>query len=144
MEKKRPRRRCRQKTTHKTLNPIFKPNKQTNAQPTGIDLPAGGEFTRLTPKVTDIVFVSTIKVILKPLVDEVPGFAGVAIALKSPPTIKYRLNFGTLSGGSFTVSSWLLSFMVLLFVRSAGSCFVCAWSACNRKGSERRRRRRRR
>lgn len=69
-----------------------------------IDLPAGGEFTRLTPKVTDIVFVATLKVIMKPLVDEIPGFAGVAIALKSPPTIKYRLNFGALSGGSLTTA----------------------------------------
>jgi hypothetical protein len=70
----------------------------------GIDLPAGGEFTRLTPKVTDIVFVATLKVIMKPLVDEIPGFAGVAVALKSPPTIKYRLNFGALSGGSVTTA----------------------------------------
>jgi hypothetical protein len=32
------------------------------------------EFTRLTPKVKDIVFVATMKVILKPLVEKVPGF----------------------------------------------------------------------
>jgi hypothetical protein len=32
------------------------------------------DFTRLTPKVKDIVFVATLKVVLKPLVEEIPGF----------------------------------------------------------------------
>jgi hypothetical protein len=70
----------------------------------GIDLPVGGDLTRLNPKVTDIVFVATFKVILKPLVRKVPGFAAMALALKGPPIINYRLNFGTLSGGSVTTA----------------------------------------
>jgi hypothetical protein len=32
------------------------------------------EFTRLTPKVKDIVFVATFKVMFRPLVDKIPGF----------------------------------------------------------------------
>ncbi|WIA11325.1 hypothetical protein OEZ85_011448 [Tetradesmus obliquus] len=59
-----------------------------------IDLPMGGEFTRLTPKVKDIVFVATFKVMFRPLVDKIPGFAAVAVAFKGPPIIKYRLDFG--------------------------------------------------
>eukprot|EP00882_Tetradesmus_deserticola_P006163 GHRQ01006488.1.p1 GENE.GHRQ01006488.1~~GHRQ01006488.1.p1 ORF type:complete len:665 (+),score=277.92 GHRQ01006488.1:457-2451(+) len=59
-----------------------------------IDLPVGGEFTRLTPKVKDIVFVATFKVMFRPLVDKIPGFAAVAVAFKGPPIIKYRLDFG--------------------------------------------------
>eukprot|EP00877_Chromochloris_zofingiensis_P004904 jgi/Chrzof1/14414/Cz09g02020.t1 len=70
----------------------------------GIELPVGGEFTRLNPKVTDIVFVATIKIILKPLVDKIPGFAAAAVALKSPPTVKYRLDFGKAFGSSFTAA----------------------------------------
>lgn len=70
----------------------------------GIDLPAGGEYTRLNPKVKDIVFVATIKVILKPLVDKIPGFAAAAVALKAPPIIKYRFDFGAAFGGSFTTA----------------------------------------
>ncbi|KAI8474104.1 MAG: hypothetical protein J3K34DRAFT_456945 [Monoraphidium minutum] len=70
----------------------------------GIDLPIGGDLTRLNPKVTDIVFVATLKIILKPLVRKIPGFAAIAVALKSPPLINYRLNFGALSGGSITTA----------------------------------------
>jgi hypothetical protein len=32
------------------------------------------EFTRLTPKVKDIVFVATFKIMFRPLVDKIPGF----------------------------------------------------------------------
>lgn len=41
------------------------------------------EFTRLNPKVTDIVFVATIKIILKPLVDKIPGFGECQIAMSA-------------------------------------------------------------
>lgn len=54
----------------------------------GIDLPIGGEYTRVTPKVKDIVFVATLKIMLKPLVEQIPGFAAAAVALKSPPDRK--------------------------------------------------------
>jgi hypothetical protein len=37
-------------------------------------LPPCSDFTRLTPKVKDIVFVATLKIILQPLVEEIPGF----------------------------------------------------------------------
>lgn len=32
------------------------------------------EYTRVTPKVKDIVFVATLKIMLKPLVEQIPGF----------------------------------------------------------------------
>jgi hypothetical protein len=115
-----------------------------------VTLPPSSDLTRLNPKVTDIVFVATFKVILKPLVRKIPGFgecfklmgelvrppaavqgssrqlrptkatnqlpptptahlctspaAAIALALKGPPIINYRLNFGQLSGGSVTTA----------------------------------------
>lgn len=62
----------------------------------GIDVLLPGDVTRINPKVTDIVFVATLKIILKPLVRKIPGFAAVALAIKNPPIINYRLNFGSL------------------------------------------------
>jgi len=41
------------------------------------------ELTRLNPKVTDIVFVATFKLILKPLVKKIPGFGERAAGLVS-------------------------------------------------------------
>jgi hypothetical protein len=38
--------------------------------------PPPSDLTRLNPKVTDIVFVATFKIILKPLVNKIPGFGG--------------------------------------------------------------------
>lgn len=69
----------------------------------GIELPIGGDFTRLNPKVKDIVFVATLKLVLQPLVEEIPGFAAAAVALKGPPIIKYRLDFGSLPSTVTTV-----------------------------------------
>ncbi|KAF8057744.1 SYT2 [Scenedesmus sp. PABB004] len=81
----------------------------------GIDLPLGGEFTRLTPKVKDIVFVATLKVILKPLVEAIPGFAAAAVALKTVPIIKYRLDFGVLpAGASQIVTVPIVSFVDMI------------------------------
>jgi hypothetical protein len=38
---------------------------------------ACSDFTRLTPKVKDIVFVATFKVMFRPLVDKIPGFGAL-------------------------------------------------------------------
>jgi hypothetical protein len=46
---------------------------------------AARAFTRLTPKVRDIVFVATIKILLKPLVQKVPGFGEWRECCHTPP-----------------------------------------------------------
>lgn len=68
----------------------------------GVDLPAGGEATRLCPKLTDLVFVATLRIQLKPLVQKIPGFAAVVVSLKKMPIINYKLNFGKALGGKYS------------------------------------------
>ncbi len=50
-----------------------------------IELPAGGEHTRLVPKVTDLQVAGVARVILSPLVPVIPGFGAAVIALRFAP-----------------------------------------------------------
>lgn len=54
-----------------------------------IELPAGGEHTRMVPKVTDLQVAGVARVILGPLVPVIPGFGAAVIALRSPPPLIY-------------------------------------------------------
>jgi hypothetical protein len=47
-----------------------------------IDLPVGGEATRMVPKVTDLRVSGVARVLLSPLVNEIPGFGAAVIALR--------------------------------------------------------------
>lgn len=47
-----------------------------------IELPAGGEATRMVPKVSDLRVAGTLRVMLCPLVEEVPGFGAAIVSLK--------------------------------------------------------------
>eukprot|EP00879_Flechtneria_rotunda_P017918 GHRR01018780.1.p1 GENE.GHRR01018780.1~~GHRR01018780.1.p1 ORF type:complete len:574 (+),score=155.68 GHRR01018780.1:228-1949(+) len=78
----------------------------------GFEPAVGGEYTRITPKVKDIVFVATLKIVLKPLVDTIPGFAAAALALKGDPIIKYRLDFGVLPSAVTAVVTAPVRFFV--------------------------------
>ncbi|KAG2448431.1 hypothetical protein HYH02_006323 [Chlamydomonas schloesseri] len=62
-----------------------------------IELPTG---QKLCPRVMDITFVATIRIMLDPLVDRIPGFVGAMATVPKPPLIKYRLDFGKALGGS--------------------------------------------
>jgi len=80
-----------------------------------IDLPLPGNLVRVHPKVKDIVFVATIKILLKPMVEAIPGFAAAAVALKSEPIIKYRLDFGVLPAAVTTViTSPIINFIEMM------------------------------
>ncbi|KAG2493047.1 hypothetical protein HYH03_008710 [Edaphochlamys debaryana] len=61
-----------------------------------IETPTG----KMCPRVMDIIFVATIRVVLCPLVDRIPGFVGAMVTVPAPPMIKYRLDFGKALGGS--------------------------------------------
>ena len=50
-----------------------------------IELPAGGEHTRMVPKVTDLQVAGVARVILSPLVPIIPGFGAAVIALRCHP-----------------------------------------------------------
>ncbi len=47
-----------------------------------IELPAGGEATRMVPKISDLHIQAVARVMLAPLVGEIPGFGAAVIALR--------------------------------------------------------------
>ena len=47
-----------------------------------IELPAGGEATRMVPKISDLHIQAVGRVVLAPLVGEIPGFGAAVIALR--------------------------------------------------------------
>ena len=47
-----------------------------------IELPAGGDNTRMVPKVNDIQVAGVARVSLTPLVTEIPGFGAAIISLR--------------------------------------------------------------
>ncbi len=47
-----------------------------------IELPAGGEATRMVPKVSDLQVAGVARVTLTPLVPEIPGFGAAVISLR--------------------------------------------------------------
>ncbi|PNH08684.1 Synaptotagmin-2 [Tetrabaena socialis] len=62
-----------------------------------IEVPAGA---KLCPRIMDISFIATIRLVLNPLVARLPGFVGAMATVPAPPLIKYRLDFGKAMGGS--------------------------------------------
>ena len=79
-----------------------------------IELPAGGSATRMVPKVSDMAVSGTIRVILGPLLPEIPGFGAATISLMQPPIVKFHLDFGAAFGGSYTagaIVAWLDPFL---------------------------------
>lgn len=71
----------------------------------GVDLPAGGDATRMCPKVSDISFVGHARVALYPLVDTIPCFGAAMVSLKSPPIVKFKLDFGKALGSGYTAGA---------------------------------------
>ena len=47
-----------------------------------IELPAGGEATRMVPKISDLHIQAIGRVLLAPLVGEIPGFGAAVISLR--------------------------------------------------------------
>jgi hypothetical protein len=79
-----------------------------------IDLPAGGDFTRMVPKVTDLRVAGVARVRLSPLMGEIPGFGAAVVALRRPPLIHFVLDFGAAFGGSYSAKAirlWLDPFI---------------------------------
>jgi len=79
-----------------------------------IELPAGGNATRMVPKVSDMAVSGTLRVILSPLLPEIPGFGAATISLMKPPVVKFHLDFGAAFGGAISagaVVSWLDPFL---------------------------------
>lgn len=79
-----------------------------------IELPAGGQATRLVPKVSNLAVSGTLRVILKPLVPEIPGFGAAVVSLRKPPIVRFSLDFGKSMGGGYTagaIKAWLDPFL---------------------------------
>ena len=55
-----------------------------------IELPAGGEHTRMVPKVKDVQVAGVARVSFTPLVPEIPGFGAVVVSLRCWPTPESR------------------------------------------------------
>ena len=79
-----------------------------------IDLQGGGAITRMVPKVTDLAVSGCARILLSPLVPEIPGFSAATVALMRPPEVKFHLDFGKAFGGSLSASAvvnWLDPFL---------------------------------
>ncbi|GAB4813385.1 hypothetical protein N2152v2_000431 [Parachlorella kessleri] len=73
-----------------------------------------GESTRLAPKVTDMAVSGVMRITLKPLVEEIPGFGAATVSLMRQPVVRFKLNFGSALGGGVTagaIRAWLDPFM---------------------------------
>lgn len=80
----------------------------------GIELPLGGSFTRMAPKVSDLAVSGTARIVLRPLVDTVPGFGAALVSLRVPPIVRFHLNFGKAFGGAASAGAirlWLDDFL---------------------------------
>lgn len=66
-----------------------------------IELSAGA---KMCPRITDISFVGSLRITLKPLVDIIPGFAAAMVTFRKPPRLKYNLDFGKALGGKYAAS----------------------------------------
>lgn len=53
----------------------------------------------MAPKITDIQVVGNARIILKPLVDVIPGFGALLVTMMKPPQLKFKLDFGAALGG---------------------------------------------
>lgn len=62
-----------------------------------IELPAGGEATRMVPKISDLHIQAVGRILLAPLVGEIPGFGAAVISL--------RCELG--SGSALASTCWL-------------------------------------
>lgn len=47
----------------------------------------------------------TLRVILKPLLPEIPGFGAAVVSLRKPPIVRFNLNFGKSLGGSYSAGA---------------------------------------
>ncbi|KFM28651.1 Extended synaptotagmin-3 [Auxenochlorella protothecoides] len=80
----------------------------------GIDLPVGGTLTRLAPKVSDLAVSGTARVVLRPLLDTIPGFGAALVSLRKPPIVRFHLDFGKAFGGAASAGAirlWLDDFL---------------------------------
>jgi len=69
---------------------------------------------RMVPKVTDLRVAGVARVLLSPLVKEIPGFGAASVALRKPPLIHFNLDFGAAFGGSYSAKAirlWLDPFI---------------------------------
>ncbi|KAL4853134.1 Synaptotagmin-5 [Chlorella vulgaris] len=79
-----------------------------------IELPAGGQATRMVPKVSNLAVSGTLRVILRPLLPEIPGFGAAVVSLRAPPIVRFSLDFGKSMGGGYTagaIKAWLDPFL---------------------------------
>lgn len=73
-----------------------------------------GEGTRMAPKVSDLAVSGEARIILRPLLNEIPGFGAATVSLLRQPVVRFKLNFGSALGGGVTagaVRAWLDPFM---------------------------------
>lgn len=80
----------------------------------GIELPVGGSFTRMAPKVSHLAVSGTARIVLRPLVDTIPGFGAALISLRVPPIVRFHLDFGRAFGGAASAGAirlWLDDFL---------------------------------
>lgn len=80
----------------------------------------------------------TMRVILKPLLPEIPGFGAAVVSLRKPPIVRFHLDFGKSLGGSYSAGAikvrtrgcwrWRLS--------SRTGCPASAWAAATGRGAQ--------
>lgn len=68
----------------------------------------------MVPKVSNLAVSGTMRVILKPLLPEIPGFGAAVVSLRKPPIVRFHLDFGKSLGGSYSagaIKAWLDPFL---------------------------------
>jgi len=67
-----------------------------------------GSVLRMVPKVSNLRMSGVWRIVMKPLIDDVPVVAGMVVAMKAPPQIHFTLEVGKQVGGALVVKPIML------------------------------------
>lgn len=67
-----------------------------------------GNLLRMVPKVSNLRVSGAVRIMMKPIVDDVPVVAAMVVALKAPPQIHFTLEVGKQIGGALVVKPIML------------------------------------
>lgn len=68
----------------------------------------------MAPKVSDLAVSGTARIVLRPLLETIPGFGAALVSLRTPPIVRFHLDFGRAFGGSSSAAAirlWLDDFL---------------------------------
>eukprot|EP00200_Dunaliella_tertiolecta_P001773 CAMPEP_0202346946 /NCGR_PEP_ID=MMETSP1126-20121109/5518_1 /ASSEMBLY_ACC=CAM_ASM_000457 /TAXON_ID=3047 /ORGANISM="Dunaliella tertiolecta, Strain CCMP1320" /LENGTH=747 /DNA_ID=CAMNT_0048938425 /DNA_START=160 /DNA_END=2400 /DNA_ORIENTATION=+ len=75
-----------------------------------IDFEPPVPFTKICPAVEDITFSGALRIVLQPLVDDIPGFGAAMVTFRKPPSFSYSLGFSKMILGE-QIGTWITTFV---------------------------------